>query len=416
MEAGVRRITDTWLYDGFSTISGDFLLHEDGSWEESKGDEDVSEVVDGKDRFFTRSLQNWHTHLPMTLNRGMGEGLDLMSWLKTSIFPTEEKVTRDLVRIGTSAAVSELIATGTTFACDMYHFPESIGPILDESGIRGIVCGPTTTWPPNDGGSEDLTTLRRLEELLSDGPLGNGRVEYGVATHAVYTCSEEVLMRGSDLARRHDSTLHIHTSETREEVVNCHEEKGMYPIEYLDSIGYFTDRTVCAHCGWVTKKEMGILASHSTTCVHCPTSNQKLACGGTMSYPAMKEAGVDVRLGTDGAASNNSLDLRREAKAASMIQRHDHWDATILDPEETWMLATKGSKDWVSWDLSDIRMRPIGKDGRRLLANLLYSDAKCMDVFVDGKSIRRNGVTLTLNEKEIGRQLEDSAVEYYRDI
>ena len=99
-----------------------------------------------------------------------------------------------------------------------------------------------------------------------------------------------------------------------------------------------------------------------------------------------------------------------------MIQRHDHWDATILDPEETWILATKDSKDWVSWDLSDIRMRPIGRDGRRLLANLLYSDAKCMDVFVEGRSIRRNGVTLTLNEGEIGRQLEDSAVEYYRDI
>ena len=416
MEAGVRRITDTWLYDGFSTKRGDFLLHEDGSWEESRGDEDVSEVVDGKDRFFTRSLQNWHTHLPMTLNRGMGEGLDLMSWLKTSIFPTEEKITRGLVRIGASAAVSELIATGTTFACDMYHFPESIGPVLAESGLRGIVCGPTTTWPPSEAGSEDLTALKGLERLLSDGPLGDGRVEYGVATHAVYTCSEEILMRGSDLARKHDSTLHIHTSETREEVVNCHEEKGMYPIEYLDSIGYFTDRTVCAHCGWVTKKEMGILANHSAKCVHCPTSNQKLACGGTMSYPAMKEAGADVRLGTDGAASNNSLDLRREAKAASMIQRHDHWDATILDPEETWMLATKGSKDWVSWDLSDIRMRPIGKDGRRLLANLLYSDAKCMDVFVEGRSIRRNGVTLTLDEVEIGRQLEDSAVEYYRDI
>mgnify|MGYP001487703351 FL=1 len=416
MEAGVRRITDTWLYDGFSTNRGDFLLHEDGSWEESKGDEDVSEVVDGKDRFFTRSLQNWHTHLPMTLNRGMGEGLDLMSWLKTSIFPTEEKITRGLVRIGASAAVSELIATGTTFACDMYHFPESIGPVLAESGLRGIVCGPTTTWPPSEAGSEDLTALKGLERLLSDGPLGDGRVEYGVATHAVYTCSEEILMRGSDLARKHDSTLHIHTSETREEVVNCHEEKGMYPIEYLDSIGYFTDRTVCAHCGWVTKKEMGILANHSAKCVHCPTSNQKLACGGTMSYPAMKEAGADVRLGTDGAASNNSLDLRREAKAASMIQRHDHWDATILDPKETWMLATKGSKDWVSWDLSDIRMRPIGKDGRRLLANLLYSDAKCMDVFVEGRSIRRNGVTLTLDEGEIGRQLEDSAVEYYRDI
>ena len=352
----------------------------------------------------------------MTLNRGMGEGLDLMSWLKTSIFPTEEKITRELVGIGASAAVSELIATGTTFACDMYHFPGSIGPVLDEAGIRGVVCGPTTTWPPNEMGSEDLTSMRELEKLLSDGPIGDGRVEYGVATHAVYTCSEEILMRGSDLARKYDATLHIHTSETREEVANCHEEKGMYPIEYLDSIGYFTDKTVCAHCGWVTKKEMGILASNQTTCVHCPTSNQKLACGGTMSYPAMKEAGVDVRLGTDGAASNNSLDLRKEAKAASMIQRHDHWDATILDPVETWMLATKDSQDWVSWDLSDIRMRPLGKNGRRILANLVYSDARCMDVFVGGKTIRRNGVTQTLDEKRIGTMLEDASIEYYRDI
>ena len=352
----------------------------------------------------------------MTLNRGMGEGLDLMSWLNTSIFPTEEKVTRELVGIGAMAAVSELIATGATFACDMYHFPGSIGPVLDEAGIRGIVCGPTTTWPPNERGTEDLTSMRELEKLLSDGPMGDGRVEYGVATHAVYTCSEEVLMRGSDLARKYDATLHIHTSETREEVANCHEEKGMYPIEYLDSIGYFTDRTVCAHCGWVTKKEMGILASNQSTCVHCPTSNQKLACGGTMSYPAMKEAGVDVRLGTDGAASNNSLDLRKEAKAASMIQRHDHWDATILDPVETWMLATKDSKDWVSWDLSDIRMRPLGRNGRRILANLVYSDARCMDVFVGGKTVRRNGVTQTLDEKRIATNLEDASIEYYRDI
>ena len=416
MEAGVRRITDTWLYDGIHLTKGDFLIHENGSWGPSNGDEDVIEVVNGKDRIFTRSLQNWHTHLPMTLNRGMGEGLDLMSWLNTSIFPTEEKVTRELVGIGALAAVSELISTGATFACDMYHFPGSIGPVLDEAGIRGIVCGPTTTWPPNERGSEDLTSMRELEKLLSGGPIGDGRVEYGVATHAVYTCSEEVLMRGSDLARKYDATLHIHTSETREEVANCHEEKGMYPIEYLESIGYFTDRTVCAHCGWVTKKEMGILASNQSTCVHCPTSNQKLACGGTMSYPAMKEAGVDVRLGTDGAASNNSLDLRKEAKAASMIQRHDHWDATILDPVETWMLATKDSHDWVSWDLSDIRMRPLGRNGRRILANLVYSDARCMDVFVGGKAVRRNGVTQTLDEKRIGAMLEDASIEYYRDI
>jgi 5-methylthioadenosine/S-adenosylhomocysteine deaminase len=190
----------------------------------------------------------------------------------------------------------------------------------------------------------------------------------------------------------------------------------MYPIEYLDSIGYFTDKTVCAHCGWVTKKEMRILARHSAKCVHCPTSNQKLACGGTMSYPAMVEAGADVRLGTDGVASNNSLDLRKEAKIASLIQRHDHWDASILDPDETWRLATKGSVDWVTWDIDDIRMRPYGVNGRRLLANLLYSDSRCMDVFVDGVAVRKDGVTVTLDERKVGVDLENAAREYYKGI
>ena len=302
----------------------------------------------------------------------------------------------------------------------MYHFPGSIAPVLADSGVRGVVCGPTTEWPPREEAAEDGSTLKELDGLLSRGSLGGGRVEYGVATHAVYTCDEEVLMRGSDLARKHGSLLHIHTSETRDEVANCHAKHGMYPIEYLDSIGYFLSDeeggTVCAHCGWVTKKEMQILARHGAHAVHCPTSNQKLACGGTMSYPAMMEAGVDVRLGTDGAASNNSMDLRREAKIASLIQRHDHWDASILNPTETWRLATKGSLDWVTWDIDDIRMRPYGVNGRRLLANLLYSDSRCVDVFVDGISVRKDGVTMTLDERKVGEDLEDAAREYYKGI
>ena len=214
--------------------------------------------------------------------------------------------------------------------------------------------------------------------------------------------------------------LHIHTSETRKEVADCHAEHGMYPIEYLDSLGYFQSAedggTVCAHCGWVTKKEMRILAGHGAHAVHCPTSNQKLACGGTMSYPAMKEAEVDVRLGTDGSASNNSLDMRAEAKAASLVQKHDHWNARVLDPIETWQLATKGSEDWVSWDLDDIRMRPRGRDGRRLLSNLIYSGARCLDVIVAGEALRRDGETLTLDEDVAGSKLEEAVSEYYSEI
>ena len=421
MDSGTRRFTDTWLIDDSGVAHrGDFLLHQDGSFSDSKGDEDVIETIDGSNRLVTRSLQNWHTHLGMILNRGTGEGLPLMEWLETAIFPLEKRLTSELVEIGTRAAAAEMIATGTTFACDMYYYTQTIGETLAETGVRATLCGPITDGltPNFKPGSGDA--LRHMESLITSPSPRAGRIEYGVGTHSVYVCEEEILLKGSELARKTSSMLHIHTSETRKEVSDCHAKHGMYPIEYLDSLDYFQNSdgggTVCAHCGWVTKKEMRILAGHGAHAVHCPTSNQKLACGGTMSYPAMKDAGVDVRLGTDGAASNNSLDLRAEAKAASLVQRHDHWDARILDPEETWSLATKGSEDWVTWDLSDIRMRPWGRDGRRLLSNLIYSGASVLDVFVEGEGIRRDGVTLTLDEGKVSRDLESSVEEYYSEL
>ena len=421
MDSGTRRLTATWLIDdGGTTHKGDFLLHQDGSFSDSKGDEDVIETIDGSNRLVTRSLQNWHTHLGMILNRGMGEGLPLLEWLETAIFPVEKGLTSELVEVGTRAAAAEMIATGTTYACDMYYYTQTIGETLAETGGRATLCGPITDGltPNFKPGSGDA--LRHMEGLITGPSPRPGRIEYGVGTHSVYVCEEESLLKGSELARKTGSMLHIHTSETRKEVADCHAKHGMYPIEYLDSLDYFQSadegRTVCAHCGWVTKKEMRLLAGHGAHAVHCPTSNQKLACGGTMSYPAMKDAGVDVRLGTDGSASNNSLDLRAEAKAASLVQRHDHWDARILDPEETWSLATKGSEDWVTWDLSDIRMRPWGRDGRRLLSNLIYSGARVLDVFVEGEGIRRDGITLTLDEGKASQDLESAVEDYYSEL
>ena len=418
---GSRRYTNAWLMDhDCSPQYGDFILHDDGSWSTSKGDEDVLETIDGSGRIITRSFQNWHTHLPMILNRGMGEGLPLMEWLETAIFPVEKKLTEDLIRVGTKAAAAEMIATGTTFACDMYFHTQTIGETLADTGVRATLCGPITDGltPNFEPGSGDA--LRYMEGLITGPSPRPGRIEYGVGTHSVYVCDEDTLLKGSELAKKTGSMLHIHTSETRKEVADCHAEHGMYPIEYLDSIGYFQDAeegsTVCAHCGWVTKKEMRILAGHGAHAVHCPTSNQKLACGGTMSYPAMKEAKVDIRLGTDGSASNNSLDMRAEAKTASLIQKHDHWNARVLSPEETWRLSTKDSKDWITWDLNDIRMSPIGKDGRRLLPNLLYSGGKVMDVFVDGEALRRDGVTLTVDEQSAREELNEVVIDYYSEI
>lgn len=420
-EMGARRITNAWLidHDG-ATQRGDFILNADGSWAESSGDEDVLETIDGNDRLITRSFQNWHTHLAMILNRGMGEGLPLMEWLESAIFPVESRLTPELIEIGTRAAAAEMIATGTTFACDMYFHTGTIARTLAETGLRAILCGPITDGlTPNFApGSGDA--LRHMESLIRAPSPRPERIEYGVGTHSVYVCDEEILLKGSELAKKTGAMLHIHTSETRKEVADCHAEHGMYPIEYLDSIGYFQSAddggTVCAHCGWVTKKEMRILAGHDVHAVHCPTSNQKLACGGTMSYPAMKDAGVDVRLGTDGSASNNSLDMRAEAKNASLIQKHDHWDARVLNPIATWQLATKGSQDWVTWDLDDIRMKPVGRDGRRLLANVLYSGGRVMDVFVEGEALRRDGTTLTVDERAAGLALDEAVIDYYAGL
>ncbi|GIS43852.1 MAG: N-ethylammeline chlorohydrolase [Candidatus Poseidoniales archaeon] len=414
---GVVRYTNAWLIDvDGRPHQGDFLLYPNGDWSRSIGDEDVEFQVSGEGRLITRTFQNWHTHLAMVLNRSMGEGLPLMQWLEQSIFPTEKGLTPEFVEIGTRAAAAELIATGTSFACDMYYHPEVVGQVLVETGLRGIVCGPITDGltPNFEPGSGDA--LRHVERLVRAGSDAPNRVEYGIATHAVYTCPEDTLKKAADVASATGCTLSIHTSETRQEVADCHEKHGMYPIEYLDSIGYFQEGTVCAHCGWVTKREMRILAEHEVHAVHCPVSNQKLATGGTMSYPAMMDAGVDVRLGTDGAASNNALDMRAEMKAASLIQRHDHWDATLLDPIETYELGVRDSKDWVAWDLNDIRMRPIGRDGRRLLANLIYSNAHCLDMWVDGQPLRREGVTLSLNEAEVFKQLEEAVRTYYSHV
>ena len=418
---GSRRYTNAWLMDHVcSPQHGDFVLHEDGSWSASKGDEDVIESIDGTGRIITRSFQNWHTHLAMILNRGMGEGLPLMEWLETSIFPVEKNLTKELVEVGTRAAAAEMIATGTTYACDMYFHTETIGETLAETGVRATLCGPITDGltPNFKPGSGDA--LRHMESLITGTSPRPERIEYGVGTHSVYVCDQEILLKGSELAKKTGSMIHIHTSETRKEVADCHAEHGMYPIEYLDSLGYFQSAdeggTVCAHCGWVTKKEMRILAGHEAHAVHCPTSNQKLACGGTMSYPAMKDAAVDVRLGTDGSASNNSLDMRAEAKAASLVQKHDHWNARVLNPEETWKLATKGSCDWITWDLNDIRMAPLGRDGRRLLPNLLYSGGKVMDVFVEGEALRRDGTTLTVDEHNARESLNEAVIDYCSEI
>ena len=415
-EAAVRYTNAVLIDENQRTHIGDFLLHSDGTWDKSNGDEDVIHNLDGTKKLITKSFQNWHTHLPMQLNaRDFSDGLPLDEWLEKSIFPTEMNLTKEYARIGALASALEMIKTGSTFACDMYHFPESIVSALNDAGLRGVVCGPQTLWPPQDGG-DDGSVKRLLDSQLASNKLDD-KVQYGVATHAVYTCDEETLLSGKDLAQKHDAYLHVHISETRKEVAGCYEKTGMYPVEYLDSIDYFIpNKTICAHGSWVKKSEMRTMAAKEATLVHCPSSNMKLACGGTASIPAYREAGVNIRLGTDGPASSGSgLDMAHEARMACLVQRHDHWDASAMLAKEAFAIATNGSKDWAVWNLNDIKMSPYGKDNERHISNLIYNGAECLDLWVDGSPLMMGTEVYSINEEKL---LDDfnSAVENYYSL
>ena len=411
------RYTNTVLYDSEGRKHlGDFLIHNDGSWSNSNGDEDVKQVLDGSRKLITRSLQNWHTHLAMQLNaRDFSDGYTLDRWLNEAIFPTEAKLNPNFVKIGATAAVAELIATGCSFAADMYFYPAITGSVLENAGIRGLVGGPVSDFAlPSHADAK--SALDELDGLLKrQSP--NDNIQYAIATHSVYLCSEDTLLRASELAADRGGRLHIHVSETRKEIADCYEKTGKYPVEYLDSIDFFKPGTICAHASWVKKNEIRLLSKHNATAVHCPSSNMKLACGGTLSLPAFQAEGVDVRIGTDGAASSgNGLNILNEARTAALVQRHDHWDPTLLPAKDVFSMITKDSKDWVAWDLDDLRMYPRGRSNNRHLANLVFNGGRCLDMWVDGVAVRMEGKTQTINESEAFNQLDNAVESYYEGI
>ncbi len=280
-------------------------------------------------------LVNGHTHAAMTLFRGRGGDLPLMRWLRETIWPVEAKLEPEDVYWGTRLACAEMTRTGTARFWDMYWHPAATARAVRDSGLRATVGGPLFDAEGDTAATQE-TALGALEELAELGP----EVGAAIAPHAIYTASEELLRWAAELATERGLPLHIHLSETEEEVSECLERHGMRPAAYLDRLGALGPRTVLAHGVWLDAGELELIAGRGCTVVANPVANMKLAVGGVLPYPAARRAGVAVGLGTDGAGSNDSLDLLSDLKVFALAQRHAAGDPTVLPAEEAWRIAT----------------------------------------------------------------------------
>jgi 5-methylthioadenosine/S-adenosylhomocysteine deaminase len=294
------------------------------------------ETIDAAGAPLVAPLLNGHTHAAMTLFRGYGGDLPLMRWLREVVWPVEAKLEPEDVYWGARLACLEMVRTGTARFWDMYWHPEATARAVVDSGLRATVGAPLFDV---DGDGERLreTARRSLDALAA---LGEPRVAPSLTPHAIYTVSEESLRWIAELAAERGVPVHIHLSETEQEVSDCVAAHGARPAAYLDRLGLLGERTLLAHGVWLDEAELELIAERHCTVVANPVANMKLAVGGIFPYPAARRAGVAVGLGTDGPGSNDSLDLLSDLKAFALTQRHASGDATVLPAAEAWQIAT----------------------------------------------------------------------------
>jgi 5-methylthioadenosine/S-adenosylhomocysteine deaminase len=291
-------------------------------------------VIDAEGAILCPPLLNGHTHAAMTLFRASGGDLPLMRWLEERIWPAEERLEPEDVYWGTRLACVEMIRSGTTRFWDMYWEPETVARAVADSGLRATVGQPLIEAgaPPGRLRAE----AERVPELAAHGE----RVRPSLAPHSIYTVSEDSLRFVAALSAERDLPVQIHLAETAGEVEACLRDHGLRPAAYLDRVGLLSPRTALAHGVWLDRDELDLVGERGCTIVSNPVANQKLAVGGVFPYPAARAAGIAVGLGTDGPASNDSLDLLAELKAFALVQKHAAGDPAVVSAEECWEIAT----------------------------------------------------------------------------
>ncbi len=360
-------------------------------------------------------LINAHTHSPMSLFRGIADDLPLEDWLHNHIWPAEAKwISDEFVHDGTQLAIAEMLRSGTTCFNDMYFFPEVTARLARDIGIRACIGLIAVDFPSAWASNADEYINKGLE--LRDHFRSDSLIHTPFAPHAPFSVSDEPLKRIRVLADEMDLPIHIHLHETADEIKQSIEQYGKRPLERLNELGLVSPNLMAVHLTQVTDEEIALLAESGSHVVHCPESNMKLASG-FCPVSKLMDAGVNVALGTDSAASNNDLNMLSEMHSASLLAKAVSQDATALSAMQTVRMATiNGAKalgleqvtgslevgkyaDIIAVDFSALEMQPVYDP----IANLIYSSSReqISDVWVAGKHLLKDRELTTLNEKDI---------------
>jgi 5-methylthioadenosine/S-adenosylhomocysteine deaminase len=366
-------------------------------------------------------LVNAHTHVAMTLLRGYADDKPLDRWLREDIWPVEAELTPGDVRAGAELGLVEMIRSGTTAFSEMYFHVGAIADAVEEAGLRGVL-GHTgiTVGKDEEAAHEDVQ--RSLDTARELGGRAEGRIGTTFQPHSLTTVGEEYLREYVPEASEAGTPIHTHANETEGEVEPIIEEQGIRPLEYADDIGLLGPDTFLAHCVHVDEVEIDLLAETGTGVAHCPASNMKLASG-MAPIQEMLDAGVRVGLGTDGAASNNDLDVFDEMRDAAMVGKLAADDASAMEAGTVLEAATAGGADLLGIDAGRIEVgsnadlavvdldRPHLTPAHDLVSHLVYA-AKGSDVrhtVCDGRVLMENREVLTLNEAAVTKRAEEHA-------
>ena len=388
----------------------------------------AEQVVDCGGKILMPGLVNAHTHVPMTLLRGLADDLRLDVWLLGYMMPVErEFVSPDFVRLGTKIACAEMIRSGVTSFADMYYFEDDVAQATAESGLRAVCSQTVLKFPTPDASSyeESLAYARDYIQRWKDHAL----IVPSIAPHAPYTCTDEILRASAELAIEFDVPLHIHIAETAQEVENMRRDQGMPVVPYIKKLNMLDAKVLAAHCVHLDEGEMRTFQHYNTGVAHNPSSNLKLASG-IAPIKRMLELGLNVGIGTDGPASNNDLDMFEELRLASFLAKGSTGDPTVLPARQTLAMATRigaqamhighltGSletgkrADLILIDLTPVHNSPrFKRDPQGAYAQVVYATkaVDVTDVMVNGQWVLRDKQLLTLNEDELLLAAKDIA-------